>query len=231
MGPIVWTCGTLLGISTRKFLVAATLLVSIALAPLIPMPVIGDPVVLVVRELAVGLTMAWVGRTIYAAAEMAGSHVGRDLGLGEAETLLGEGGAGAGALGGILVTWIFLAALLLGGGDLVIVKLMARSYELIPPGSSAPGAFGPAFAHVLDGAMRAAWVAAAPSLAVSTAIIVGLGMVGRAAPQFNAYVASYPLRIGLVFSILLVAFPIMVQPLMDFMDKGLELILESVAIS
>ncbi len=227
LGPIVWTYGSILAISNRRALLAVTLLMSLAIAPIVPAPATDSAVVLVLRELAVGLTIAWVGRTAYTAVEMAGQHFGRDVGLGEAETLLGEGGAGAGNLGAILLTWTVLAAVLAAGGDLLIVRLIARSYELVPPGSATPTAFGPAFAHVLDGAMRAAWISAAPSIGVSIAIIVGLGLIGRAAPQINAYVASYPLRIGVVLIVILVAMPVMARPLVRFGEQALHLALEA----
>jgi flagellar biosynthetic protein FliR len=229
LGPIVWTCGSVLAISNRRALLGATLLTSLALAPVIPAPAVGAAPVLVLRELAIGLTMAWVGRAAYVAVELAGQQIGRDMGLGEAETLLGEGGAGAGSLGAILLTWTVLAALLAAGGDLLVVRLVARSYELVPPGSRAPTAFGPAFAMVLDGACRAAWVAALPGIGVSIAVVVGLGLIGRAAPQINAYVASYPLRIGLVLVVVLVATPVMGRPLVRFGARAVRLTLEAIA--
>ena len=60
-------------------------------------------------------------------------------------------------------------------------------------------------------------------------MIVGLGLIGRAAPQINAYVASYPLRIGLVLALVMFAMPVMARPLLRFADKALRLALEAVA--
>lgn len=228
LGPLVWVGGGVIGVTARKPLVGATLLLALILAPLVPRTPAGDPVVLVLHELVVGVTMAFVLRTAYSAVEMAGEHIGRDLGLGEAETLLGEGG-GASNLGALLVTWGVLAALLAGGADRVLIRLLARSYALVPPGTSVPGLFGASFAVVVDGAMRAAWVAAAPSIGLSLAVMLTLGLIGRAAPHINAYVASYPLRIALGLLLLGAAAPVLGRPLVLELERALELALGAVA--
>jgi type III secretion protein T len=115
-----------------------------------------------------------------------------------------------------LVVTLFVSA----GGLLGLVGALFESYRLWPVASHFPdaGAVLQAFA-VREGDAILAWIIklAAPVIFVLVLIDLGVGLVGRAAPQLNVFVVAQPLKGLLAILVLALVLHIVYAGLQDFL--------------
>jgi type III secretion protein T len=115
-----------------------------------------------------------------------------------------------------LVVTLFVSA----GGLLGLVGALFESYRLWPVASYFPdaGAVLQAFA-VREGDAILAWIIklAAPVIFVLVLIDLGVGLVGRAAPQLNVFVVAQPLKGLLAILVLALVLHIVYAGLQDFL--------------
>jgi flagellar biosynthetic protein FliR len=155
-------------------------------------------ILLVARELLVGVVMGLVLACMFRAAEAAGALTDLARGGRSAELLSPVGGDGSSPLGVLLLLLASLLFLEIGGVGQVAAAL-ARSYEAIPIGAA--GALGPPtrsaalLAIAATGKLiEAAIGLAAPALVALLLADLGLGVVGRAVPALPVHAAGVPLR-------------------------------------
>jgi len=148
------------------------------------------------QEVAVGLMIGAATLLILAAAEMAGSLLGIQIGFGVLSTidpLTNIETNVFGRLNYLLALAIFIAL----DAHHFLITALAESLRLIPLGSFAwtpqmPIYFARLAADAVDVAIRLA----APVLVVILLMEVGLAFVARAMPQMNVFIISIPLKIG-----------------------------------
>lgn len=152
---------------------------------------------LLAREVAVGLTVGLVGATLFRAAEAAGRLVDvlRGANLAEVISPMGEGRTSPlGDIYGLLAVVLFLEL----GGVRFIAMALARSYEAVPLTLSAkPAQLAAAAALVAraSGMLIEATVAlVAPALVAFLLADLVLAAVARLAPHVPMYFAAMPLK-------------------------------------
>ena len=147
------------------------------------------------RELAVGLSLAWLGFLVFRAVGMAGEITDvfrRTQGELHLETEVAAGSSSS----SMSVLWGLLAVLLFAelGGPAHIIAALARSYEVLPLFSDRPMSLSPSFvgfaATTIGGICEVAVGLAAPVMvaiwlsellvAVAGRLVVGNGMGGEA---------------------------------------------------
>jgi flagellar biosynthetic protein FliR len=181
---------------------AAVVLLSAALLPslphIAPMPddMVAMSIVLAGETLmgiAIGLTGALVLHGISVAGEVASLQMG--LSLGEALGSLPPGATvGVGQLQGYFGMLIYLSL----GGHLTLYRGLAASFAAVPPGQAYLGAAGARQAVELAGAIFSTGVrAAAPILVALLLAHLALAILGKAVPQLNVMMVSFPITISI----------------------------------
>jgi type III secretion protein SpaR/YscT/HrcT len=152
---------------------------------------------LLAREAAVGLTLAFVATLIFRAAEGAGRLTDVFRGANLAEVISPVSGARTSPLGELTALLAIVIFLELGGlGHLALA--LGRSYDAVPVAATAtPAQLGRVVALVVAASakmLEAAVGLAAPALVALLLADLVLGMVGRAAPQIPLYFVGMPLK-------------------------------------
>jgi flagellar biosynthesis protein FliR len=145
-------------------------------------------------ELLAGVVLGYLAATIIAGARMAGELVAAQAGLSTSTLLDPETGDEIGPLGR-LYGWIALVAFLGLGGPLILVKVLAESYESVPAGGLLLSADTARLAFAqLGHALELALEAAAPvALALALAGII-MGWLSRAASSLPFVALALPIR-------------------------------------
>lgn len=159
------------------------------------------------RELLVGLTVGLCTGAAFRAAEAAGRLVDILRGANLAEVLSPTSDERTSPTGDL---YLFVAVVLFleMGGMRFLVAALARSYEAVPLGAAPTiAALRPAAALVVlttAKLLESAIGLAAPVLVALWIADVALGMVGRAAPQIPIYFAAMPAKALLGLGVVLV---------------------------
>ena len=152
---------------------------------------------LVVREALTGAGLGLAVAVVFASVRQAGMIIKRQMGLAvarEVNPMTGEQSQPVGMLMEMCFTVFFLAA----GGHRLMLRLMARSWEVFPVGRW-PETAAVAEA-ILDAGLAMLLFAlrlAAPMVAAFLVLAVVLAILARILPEMNLLIASLPLRIGL----------------------------------
>jgi flagellar biosynthetic protein FliR len=154
-------------------------------------------VLLLVRELAVGLTLGFVASLIFRAAESAGRLTDVLRGANLAEVISPVSGGRTSPLGELTALLAIVIFLELGGlGQLA--QALGRSYDAVPIAPTAsPAQLGRVVALAVSASaqmLEAALGLAAPALVALLLADLVLGLVGRAAPQLPLYFVGMPLK-------------------------------------
>lgn len=178
--------------------VALTALLALALAPSVALPTgpgVGI-VLVVVREVAIGLALGLAARGIIAGAELAGHICSQQIGFSYAATIDPEGGARNTALAslyGLLATFTWLGI----GGHHLLLRALSSSYTGLPIGGGGIDSSLLASVSAVLGLVFITGVRlAAPLIAVLLLVEIAVGLVSRAAPSLNFFVIGYPVRLA-----------------------------------
>jgi flagellar biosynthetic protein FliR len=165
-------------------------------------------ILLLGREVAVGVTLGFVGSLVFRAAEMAGRLTDILRGANLAEALDPTSGERTSPLGDVTLLLAVVIFLELGGPGHVAAAL-ARSYEAVPVAAGVrPAGFAQAAGLALAASaqmLEAALGLAAPALVALLLADLALGAVGRAAPQIPLYFVGMPLKALLGVGVVLVS--------------------------
>ena len=189
--------------------------ISFALAPLASPQTASPPaevlpfVLLIIREGMVGLALGFVPAIIFLAVQYAAEMVDLQMGMGMGgwvDPTFRTSVSPVGNFQYLLATVMFLSL----DGHHLLLEALARSFTLIPLGTFT--LMAPAVGGVvrLFGQMALFGVqVAAPILSVLLITDVGLGILGRAAPQLNLLVGSPPLKVTVGLAAMATALPLL----------------------
>jgi flagellar biosynthetic protein FliR len=150
--------------------------------------------VVIMGELAIGCVFGLVGRLVFSALDMAAHILGFQLGLSLASTIDPSTRAQTTALGTI-AQMFGLMVLMAADGHHWLLAGAVRSFE-----TTAPGNFtvSPALAQLLlrlfADALAVGVALAAPAIIVLLAVEFVLAIIGRAAPQLQVMLLSFPVK-------------------------------------
>lgn len=157
-------------------------------------------VVVVAREMAIGLLMALALRAVLAGAELGGHLTGSQLMLSYGSVVDPQGGVRnnlIAALYGNLALITFLGM----NGHHMLLRTLARSYDRLPIGlGGATPAMGATVVQMLGVVFELGVRLAAPIIVVMLLVEVGTALMARVAPSLNLMAVAPPLRlaVGLV---------------------------------
>ncbi|MGK6318464.1 flagellar biosynthetic protein FliR [Sphingomonas sp. DT-204] len=163
----------------------------------------------VASEALVGLALGFVLQIAFAAPLVAGELIGGSMGIGFAAQIDPQHGVSTPAIGNflsVLLTLLFLSV----DGHLVLVDLVVRSYEALPPGAAwiAPGQL---MNIALFGGYTflAGLLLALPVGFLLLCLNVIVGMLSRSAPALNLFAVGLPASLAVGVIAMFIALPAM----------------------
>jgi flagellar biosynthetic protein FliR len=149
----------------------------------------------ILRELAIGLALALATRIVVAAAEVAGSMAGLQIGYGYASIVDPQSGAQNGVLStlyGLIATGVMFA----GNVHHALIQALASSYQVLPIGA---GSVDPATvtsaARVVGVVFAVGVQLAAPVLIVLLLVDTAMGVMARATPSLNIMSVGFGVKL------------------------------------
>jgi flagellar biosynthetic protein FliR len=180
-----------------------------------------DLLILFGREALVGLFMGFLARVMFMTVEIAGQILSFSMGLSAAQLVnpnFGESSSVMEQFETVLGTLIFLVI----NGHHMFFEALYRSFQLAPVGllTLNVGTLGSVTTMAQD-AFSIAIKLAGPMIAVILFLNVALGIVGRAVPQINVFVISFPVNILVGLFIFMVSIPLLLTVMeSDFVVLG-----------
>ncbi|GGF96927.1 flagellar biosynthetic protein FliR [Paenibacillus aceti] len=182
----------------------------------------------VIREILVGLLMGYVATLMFMVIQMAGSFIDIQIGFGIVNVLDPISGTSVPVLGNlkyVFATLIFFSM----NGHHYLLDAVIRSYNWIPLSNDVfqriyNGNLSEFLITTFSQAFTLAFQMAAPLVVALFLTDVALGFLARTAPQFNVFVIGIPLKIlvGLVMLLLLIpSFIYAFEHLFEVMFKAL----------
>ncbi|MGE3840651.1 MAG: flagellar biosynthetic protein FliR [Vicinamibacterales bacterium] len=178
--------------------VGLTVIIGVALIPLVPLPPAGSPIdltLVVTREALVGLALGFSLRVLLAGMEFAGHLAGFQLGFTYASVVDPQSGIRNGvvsALYGTIALVIFFGI----NAHHDLLRALAQSFQVLPVGR---GGIGPDMSQTVTSLFGLVFVVAAqlaaPVIIVLLVTELGLGLLSRAAPMLNLMAQGFPIRL------------------------------------
>ncbi|MGI6081422.1 MAG: flagellar biosynthetic protein FliR [Limnochordia bacterium] len=201
-----------------------SLLVTALVTPTLgPLPTPQTPVqraALFAGELLLGLALAYVGRLLFTAVQVAGQFVEVPMGLGMAGAVDPASGGRIPLFGQFyyfLVGTVFLTV----DGHLTVLKALADSFRHVPPGGSllhegAPHAVFWAFTETFNSGVAIA----VPILIAVFVTDTALALANRAVPQLSIFSIGFPLKTAVGLLAAMAALPFMVRWAVSAFEAG-----------
>lgn len=193
---------------SNRFKVAAVVAITLVCYPILnlaPPPVPKDVftlAILVIQELLIGLTLAFVTQIVFAAVEFSGQMIGLQMGFSIASVIdpnLGTQVQIMSVMQTLLATLFFLSLNI----HHVFIRAIVDSFSIIPLGG---WTMSEALIKFMVSAASDVFILgvrlAAPVMVTLLLTSVVLGIMARSFPQMNVFMVSFPLNIGLGFLIL-----------------------------
>lgn len=163
--------------------------------------------ILVVKEVAIGLFMGFVGRLAFDSIIMAASFVGYQMGFSTADLIMPDHDAQMSsftALHKTIMMMIFLSLNL----HYIYIDGIVRTFQMIPAGGILPQReLGSFFINLTSGLFRVSMQMAAPVLVALLFANTALGLIARTVPQLNAFSLSFPLCFGVGMLVYIACLP------------------------
>jgi len=189
------------------FVIAVTLFSS--------MPVHIDPepnlipyMILVAKELILGMLFGYTARLIFYAVQFAGEIIGIDIGFGVVniiDPLSSEQISVIGTFKNLIAIVTFLAI----NGHHILINALIKSFDMIPLGGIHLSAgLGESVIDTTAQVFIMAIQMAAPVITALFMTSLALGIVARTVPQMNVFIVGFPLKIGVGVAMLMISLPL-----------------------
>ncbi len=197
--------GQRLPANIKIVVVLAITLVCLPILRLTPPPVPQDAFgvgLMILREMLIGLTLAFVTQVVFSAVEFCGQIIGMQMGFSIASVIdpsMGNQTQIMSVMQSLLATLLFLSLNI----HHVFIRAIIDSFSIIPLGG---WQMNEALIRFLVGVTADVFILgirlAAPVMVTLLLTSVVLGVMARAFPQMNVFMVSFPLNIGLGFVVL-----------------------------
>jgi flagellar biosynthetic protein FliR len=171
------------------FALALSFVIAPSIAPVRGLDLISFTVA-IAGDFALGAAIGFGASLLYDGAYFAGRTI--DDYLGVRGSVPGAHVTSAQAFGRLWSS-VFLAAFVLLDGWVPVVRAFAGSFAHVAPGAFADGSGWMRYALALPATiLRAAFVVAAPAIAVAAALQLSLAAVARVVPRFSSFTLAFP---------------------------------------
>ncbi len=175
-------------------------MLGLVLTPIIQLPSLPtDPVIVIAgigSEFLIGLTIGLAVRLLFAGFQVAGDMIGTQMGFGAIQMFDPMSHQNAPLIAQFQLTLGSLVFLSLNA-HLLVVHAIGMSYEFVPPfGAKLSEGIAEGILHLAQNMLGVALKLAAPVFATLLIVNTVLAILGRAVPQMNVFVTSFPITIG-----------------------------------
>ncbi|ALC86016.1 flagellar biosynthesis protein FliR [Bacillus sp. FJAT-22090] len=192
-----------------------------------PFEINGDYIILIIKEVMVGLFIGLLAYIIMSAIQIAGGFIDFQMGFAIANVIDPQTGAQSPLIGQFLNTLALLLLLALNGHHLLLDGIF-YSYQFIPMEMTLL-AFGQEnyaefIMKTFAGVFAVAFQMSIPIVATLFLVDIALGITARTVPQLNIFVVGFPIKIGVSFLVLLVMMGVLmavVQKMFEIMVIGM----------
>jgi len=200
-----------------------------------PIVIDGQYVLMIMREMLVGILLGFLGYIFFTVVQTAGSFMDMQIGFSMASVIDPLTGVSTPMLGNLKYMVAILLFLSFDGHHLFIRAIM-DSYNWIPLSNQLfdriySGQISDFLFQSFSKMFYLAFQLAAPVIAALFLTDLGLGLLTRVAPQFNIFVIGAPLKMILGLTLLMFLFPELIgqfqslfSSMFDYMEKLLQLI-------
>lgn len=211
-----------------KIKIGLSLFLSLLIAPAIPTMPIVPPVspvgiLILVQQIMAGLAIGMTMRLVFTSVELAGHLAGLQMGLGFASFYDPQHGTNTvvvAQFASLLTLLLFLSF----NGHLLIIETIAKSFVILPISAEPLKAAG--FKLLVDSAGQIFTLGLLLSLPVLAALLItnlSIGVMSRAAPQFNVFAVGFPLTLGVGVAALYFSLPQFPGHVSRLMDQAVRL--------
>lgn len=165
-----------------------------------------EVVILILREVAVGVAMGLTGQLIFAGLQMGGELMSVNIGLSFAsvvDPVNQSRGSIISQLFGLLAVLIFIGI----GGDHYYIQALAKSFEVVPIGRADVAMAAPVFIKMATYLFVVGVQMAAPFIVVLFLLDLSFAIFARIMPQANIFFIALPLKLGIGVILLLLILP------------------------
>lgn len=155
---------------------------------------------LLAQQVVIGIAIGLVMRVVFAAVQAAGAYIGLQMGLGFATFYSAALGTNTVVLSRFLNLFAILMFLAMNG-HLVMIRILARTFQIVPIGSAGLDASAwHIIAHWGGTVFSAGLILALPLIAALLAANLAMGILNRASPQLSIFSIGFPMTLiaGLV---------------------------------
>ena len=171
---------------------------------------------LVLKEIVIGLFLGFVGRLAFDGILMAASLVGYQMGFGSADLMFPGSDSQMSAFTALHRSVMMLLFLTMNLHHIYLDALV-RTFELIPAGGALPNKdIALFFIELTSGVFRVAMQLAAPVLVALLLANAALGLAARTVPQLNVFTMSFPVGFFVGMFVYIACLPFFPQWTNDF---------------
>lgn len=201
--------------------VAVTLAIAPAIPPMPPIPAgswLG--LAILAQQMIIGILLGLSVRLVFIAVDVAGDLIGLQMGLSFAVFYDPTNTAQTAVVTqffSLLAVLLFLSL----DGHLLMISLLAKSFTVLPVGTTPVAAKG--FSALLAWASTLFVAGVLLSLPLITALLIAniaMGVLSRVAPQLNLFAVGFPVTIVAGFVIILVSLPYFAAALQRLFEQG-----------
>lgn len=212
----------------HRVLLAAILAWMMVYAIEIPvLEVDGFYIMLIIKEVTIGLSLGLIAYMIMAAIQIAGGFIDFQMGFAVANIIDPQTGAQSPLLGQFFNSLALLLLLVLNGHHLLLDGIF-YSYQFLPIDAEWPAFGSEQTATFLIQTFAAlfgiAFQMSIPIVATLFLVDLALGITARTVPQLNIFVVGFPIKISVSFIVLLTMMAVMInlmQKLFEMMTIGM----------
>ncbi len=186
----------------------------------------GAYLLLIMKEISIGLFIGFLVSLIFTAFQLAGEYYSVLVGFGISEVFDPLAQVSI-PLIGQLKNLIGLLVFLTINGHHFLIKAIYRSYELAPMISFGKGASSSLLKYIvytMGGMFVVALKIALPVLATILLIEVSMGILAKAAPQMNILMLGFPVKIAVAFGVLVLTTPLIIRIMYVSLERSFQFV-------
>ena len=190
--------------------ISLTVLIAPLLPPMPAVPVVsGEGVFIIVQQLLIGAAMGFTMRLAITAVELSGAIIAMQMGLGFAMQFDPGSGAQVSSVSRLLTLFTYLILLAINGHH-VRLGTLVESFTLLPVSLAPLPAMSLKMLAGWGGTMLALglWLSL-PLVAALLIVNLSVGVMTRAAPQFNIFSFGFPMTLTIGFVVLYLSIPLL----------------------
>ena len=212
-----------------RFRLLLAVVVTLAAAPLLPkMPVVDafshEAFLIIVHQIGIGVMMGFTIQLVFGALIYGGQVLAYSMGLGFASMVDPLNGLQVPVVAQfylIIATLLFLIV----NGHLILIQMVVDSFQTLPV--AVDGVTRNSLWDLVSWGSRmfaGGLLIALPVVASLLMVNIGMGVVTRAAPQFNIFAVGFPMTMTLGFIIIWLSLPNMMGAFQSVLEEAFDLV-------